>query len=148
MEYSNDACVADLLDLDMHCRRKAGKWRYSEDSEEVRRIMRQLHNKLISNTHIDRDRTYSSNNKMPSRSQRNSMSHGKSSTHTTTRNRLACYKWNGRDKNGMWTAVSHCDKTDETCTYNHMCSHCFGAHQRFSKDGCKATEHDNKHDSK
>ena len=61
-EYNNDACVADLLDLDMHCRRKSGRWRYTDNDEIVRRIMRQLQKKMISNTPIEGERASTYNN--------------------------------------------------------------------------------------
>jgi hypothetical protein len=150
MEYSNDACVADLLDLDMHCRRRAGKWRYSDDTETVRRLMRQLHNKMISSTPIDRERAYNGGSKFTPRQRNNTTSYGKSASHTSSRPRVQpCYRWNGKDKSGVWTATSQCDRTDDACTYSHVCSRCHGGHQRFSKDGCKASEHDGgKRDSK
>ena len=61
-EYNNDACVADLLDLDMHCRHKSGRWRYSDNDKIVRSIMRKLQNKMISNMPIERERTSTYNN--------------------------------------------------------------------------------------
>jgi hypothetical protein len=147
-----------LLDLDMHCRQKDGRWRYSDDNETVRKLMRQLHNKMMSSTHTDRERTYNGNNNSKSsssssRSQRSnntsSSSHGKSSTNTSAQNRiLTCNLWNGRDKNGVWTSTSHCSKSDDACRYSHLCSQCNGSHPRFTKDACKHTEHDSKHDSK
>jgi hypothetical protein len=158
-EYSNDACIADLLDLDMHCRRRAGNWRYSDDSEIARPLMRSLHNKLISSTTIDRDReparAYNGGSKVAtSRGQRynNTTPHGKSASLTPSRPRVQpCYRWNGKDKSGVWAATSQCDKTDDACTYSHVCSQCHGGHPRFSKDACKAVapEHDSgKRDSK
>jgi hypothetical protein len=154
IEYSgNDACVADLLDLDMHCRRRAGKWKYRDESETVRRYMRLLNNKLISSTPIDRDRSYSSMPKTTSSrgGQRgSSVTYGKSAAHTSTRPRTQpCWRWNGKDKSGVWTSISQCDKSDDTCTFSHVCSQCSGGHPRFSKDACKHGEHDGaKHESK
>ena len=155
-EYNNDACVADLLDLDMHCRHKSGRWRYSDNDKIVRRIMRKLQNKMISNMPIERERTstynsYNNNNnnqKTSSRYQRHGIPHGKSYTPTSRPRVSACYKYNGRDKNNAWTSTSHCDKSDDTCTFSHVCSQCFGGHPRYSKDGCKHAEHDMKHASK
>jgi hypothetical protein len=155
-EYNNDACISDLLDLDLHCRSESGKWTLHEDSSVVRKFMRQLQNKMISSSmQVERERnSYNGNNKSLSsfRNQRatSSSSNGKSSqsAHRSERNLRACFKWNGRDSNGTWTATSHCDKSDETCTFNHICAHCFGGHQRFSRDGCKHRERDGKSESK
>jgi hypothetical protein len=155
-EYNNDACVADLLDLDMHCRHKSGRWRYSDNDKIVRSIMRKLQNKMISNMPIERERTSTYNNynnsnntqKTSSRYQRHGIPHGKSYTPTSRPRVSACYKYNGRDKNNAWTSTSHCDKSDDTCTFSHVCSQCFGGHPRYSKDGCKHAEHDMKHESK
>lgn len=150
IEYSRDSCITDLLDLDLHCRRRAGKWKYSDDSETVRRHMRSLHNKMISTTSSDRDRdrnrSYSNTSKVSSSHgvQRSNMTYGKSAAHTSTRPHIqACHRWNGKDsKSGLWTSESHCDKSDETCRYSHVCTQCFNAHQVFTNDACKRGHHD------
>jgi hypothetical protein len=151
-EYNSDACISDLLDLDLHCRSEPSKWTLNEDSSVVRKFIRQLQSKMISSMQVERERAYNGNSKSASfRNQRaTSSSNGKSSQsgHRGDRNLRACFKWNGKDSSGAWTGTSHCDKSDEACTFNHICAHCGGGHQRFSRDGCKHRERDGKSDSK
>src|SRR3981081_2629269 len=106
-EYNNDACIADLLDLDMHCRRRAGKWRYSDDTEIARPFMRQLHNKMISSTPVDRERepAYNGGSKAVTshgKHYNNKTPYGKSASLTSSRARVQpCYRWNGKNKSGV-----------------------------------------------
>jgi hypothetical protein len=151
-EYHHDACVPDLLDLDMHCRRRMGRWKYSDTNETVRQLIRQLTGKMLSSTHTERERAYNGGSKFTSRQQRNSStSYGKSASYnnnnrynnSSSKGAQPCFRWNGKDaKAGVWTSVSQCDNTEQSCRYSHVCSQCHGNHQRFTKESCKATERD------